>query len=149
MSDNQHPLDVRVSGLRKTYGGLQALGGVTFCIRRGEIFGYLGPNGAGKTTTINLLCGLLGRDAGDVAICGLDVEREPVGVKQQIGVVPEDVIEIEDRENERLTWVKGLQAAFLQCYDQGILPAEHGGIPWAREGRLIDLREYRSYPLQA
>ena len=90
MSDNQHPLDVRVSGLRKSYGGLQALGGVTFCVRRGEIFGYLGPNGAGKTTTINLLCGLLGRDAGNVAICGMDVDREPVGVKQQIGVVPEE-----------------------------------------------------------
>ncbi len=81
---------IRVSGLRKSYGAVPALQGVGFAISRGEIFGYLGPNGAGKTTTIKILCGLLPREGGDVSICGADVAREPVWVKQRIGVVPDD-----------------------------------------------------------
>lgn len=90
MGENEAPLDVRVSGLEKSYGELKALSGVTFSVLRGEIVGYLGPNGAGKTTTINILCGLIDRDGGDVAISGVDVERDPVGVKGHIGVVPEE-----------------------------------------------------------
>jgi len=86
-----HPsLEVRVSGLEKSYGGLKALRGVTFSVRGGEVFGYLGPNGAGKTTTLNILCGLLERDGGEVTVSGLDVRSEPVAVKERIGVVPEE-----------------------------------------------------------
>lgn len=81
---------IRVEGLRKTYGRTLALDEVGFTVRGGEIFGYLGPNGAGKTTTINILCGLLPRDAGHVQVCGADIERDPVAVKEQIGVVPEE-----------------------------------------------------------
>ena len=81
---------IRVRALRKNYGPLHALDDVSFTVRAGELFGYLGPNGAGKTTTINILSGLLRRDAGDVAICGRDVARDPVAVKQRIGVVPEE-----------------------------------------------------------
>ena len=81
---------VRVSGLEKSYGDVKALSGVTFSVSRGEVFAYLGPNGAGKTTTISILCGLVERDAGDVAVSGLDVARDPIGVKQQIGLVPEE-----------------------------------------------------------
>jgi ABC-2 type transport system ATP-binding protein len=81
---------IQVSGLGKHYGGLAALNSVTFSVGRGEVFAYLGPNGAGKTTTINILCGLLRRDAGDVTVCGADVDRDPMSVKQRIGVVPED-----------------------------------------------------------
>jgi len=80
---------VRVTGLAKTYGAVPALRGVSFEVRRGRVFAYLGPNGAGKTTTINILAGLLPRDAGEVAICGLDVSAEPVAVKSRIGVVTE------------------------------------------------------------
>jgi len=63
---------------------------VSFALSRGEAFAYLGPNGAGKTTTINILCGLLRCDAGEVRICGLDIDRDPVAVKGRIGVVPEE-----------------------------------------------------------
>ncbi len=84
------PEIIRVSGLSKAYGPLQALQGVQFSVRRGEILAYLGPNGAGKTTTIKILSGLLRRDAGEVAICGADVARDPVFVKQRIGVVPDE-----------------------------------------------------------
>ena len=78
---------VRVAGLSKSYGQLSALSGVSFDVQTGGVFAYLGPNGAGKTTTINILAGLLPRDAGEVAICGLDVSESPVAVKSRIGVV--------------------------------------------------------------
>jgi len=90
MGEAEGALDVRVSRLEKAYGEVKALAGVTFSVRRGEIFGYLGPNGAGKTTTINILCGLVDRDGGEVAVSGLDVRTDPVGVKERIGVVPEE-----------------------------------------------------------
>jgi ABC-2 type transport system ATP-binding protein len=80
---------IHVQGLQKSFGALQALDRVSFTVRRGEIFGYLGPNGAGKTTTINILCGLLPRDGGQVSIAGMDIAQDPVGVKQRLGVVPD------------------------------------------------------------
>lgn len=80
---------VTVRNLAKRYGALEALGGVSFEAQRGRVFAYLGPNGAGKTTTIKILAGLLPRDAGEVAICGLDVSAKPVAVKSRIGVVTE------------------------------------------------------------
>jgi len=81
---------ITVSGLSKSFGSLQALHEVNFTVPRGEIFAYLGPNGAGKTTTIRILAGLLQRDAGEVSVCGADVAREPVFVKERIGVVPDE-----------------------------------------------------------
>lgn len=81
---------IQVRGLHKTYGKTRALDDVSFTVREGEVFGYLGPNGAGKTTTVNILCGLLNRDAGDVRIFDLDIERDSVVVKGRIGVVPEE-----------------------------------------------------------
>lgn len=80
-------IQVRLSGLSKRYAEVQALDRVSLSVRRGEIFAYLGPNGAGKTTTINILCGLVPRDAGEVAVCGADVAVDPVFVKSRIGVV--------------------------------------------------------------
>ena len=90
VANGEGQIEVQVSGLSKSYGGLKALSEVSFSVRQGEIFAYLGPNGAGKTTTINILCGLLPRDRGDVSVCGMDVDRDPVAVKQRIGVVPEE-----------------------------------------------------------
>jgi|UniRef100_A0A7V6A469 ABC-2 type transport system ATP-binding protein len=81
---------IAVSGLSKSFGSLQALSEVSFSVPRGEIFAYLGPNGAGKTTTIRILAGLLPRDDGEVSICGTDVARDPVVVKERIGVVPDE-----------------------------------------------------------
>lgn len=91
-TDQTAPADfvIEARGLSKRYGSFQALREVSLVVRKGEILAYLGPNGAGKTTTINILSGLLGRDAGRVRVCGLDIAEDPVGVKQQIGVVPEE-----------------------------------------------------------
>jgi len=80
------PLSIEVRGLRKAYGGLEAVRGVDFTVGRGEIFGLLGPNGAGKTTIVECLVGLRDPDAGDLFVCGLDARRQPREVKRRIGV---------------------------------------------------------------
>lgn len=76
---------VRVEGLRKRYGDLEALRGVSFEIMAGEVFGLLGPNGAGKTTTLEILEGLRRPDAGTVAVCGMDPGREQAALKERLG----------------------------------------------------------------
>ncbi len=73
-------------GLVKRYGKLTAVDGVSFAIRRGEIFGMLGPNGAGKTTTLEMLEGLRVPDAGEAHVDGLDVRKRRRAVQQRIGV---------------------------------------------------------------
>ncbi len=85
MSNDGNSAVVRVEGLRKHYGDVEALRGVTFEIKTGEVFGLLGPNGAGKTTTIEILEGLRRPDAGTVSVCGMDPAREPAALKQRIG----------------------------------------------------------------
>jgi ABC-2 type transport system ATP-binding protein len=76
---------VRADGLRKRYGNVEALRGLTFEIKTGEVFGLLGPNGAGKTTTIEILEGLRLPDEGSATVCGLDPSREQAALKQKIG----------------------------------------------------------------
>jgi ABC-2 type transport system ATP-binding protein len=76
---------VQVEGLCKRYDDLEALRGVTFEIKAGEVFGLLGPNGAGKTTTIEILEGLRQPDAGRVTVCGMDPAREPTSLRERIG----------------------------------------------------------------
>ena len=66
---------VKAAGLRKRYGQVEALGGVSFEIRRGEVFGLLGPNGAGKSTTIRMMVGLLRPTSGSVWVGGVDVKH--------------------------------------------------------------------------
>jgi ABC-2 type transport system ATP-binding protein len=77
---------VVVRDLRKSYGTVQAVAGVSFSIEAGEIFGLLGPNGAGKTTTLECLIGLREPDNGHLEVCGFDTVRHAPQVKQKIGV---------------------------------------------------------------
>jgi ABC-2 type transport system ATP-binding protein len=77
--------------LRKAFGDLVAVGGVSFHIGEGETYGLLGPNGAGKTTTISMVCGLLERDAGEVVVAGTPVTTTSTGAKAAIGYVPQDI----------------------------------------------------------
>jgi ABC-2 type transport system ATP-binding protein len=74
-----------VRDLRKNYGAVEAVRGVSFEVREGEILGLLGPNGAGKTTTVECVIGLRDPDSGAIEISGLDARRRPREVKQKIG----------------------------------------------------------------
>jgi ABC-2 type transport system ATP-binding protein len=87
MSTNAAQQAVVVSGLRKSYGEIEAVAGIDFEIARGEVFGLLGPNGAGKTTTVEILEGYRNRDAGEVEVLGEDPERAGGEFREQIGVV--------------------------------------------------------------
>jgi len=78
---------VEITGLRKSYGALEAVRGVDLRVERGEVFALLGPNGAGKTTTVEILEGHRRRDAGDVRVLGHDPERNERALKVRVGIV--------------------------------------------------------------
>jgi len=78
---------IEASNLVKRFGELEAVKGVSFSVKEGEIFGFLGPNGAGKTTTINILCTLLKPTDGQAKVNGYDVVKERSQVRQSIGLV--------------------------------------------------------------
>ena len=77
---------VSVRDLRKQYGQIEAVAGVSFDVQHGEVFALLGPNGAGKTTTVEILEGLRTADGGSATVAGVDVTKDPAGVKSRIGV---------------------------------------------------------------
>jgi ABC-2 type transport system ATP-binding protein len=80
---------IRVEGLAKRYGTFTAVDGISFEVRRGEVFGILGPNGAGKTTTLEMIEGLRVPTQGTAVINGIDVVQRPLDVKAIIGVQPQ------------------------------------------------------------
>jgi ABC-2 type transport system ATP-binding protein len=86
------PSAIRIHDVRKRYGALQALDGVTLDIERGEIFGLLGPNGAGKTTLISIVAGLARADSGVVEVMGADVVKEYRTARRMLGVVPQELV---------------------------------------------------------
>ena len=81
---------IELKNLSKSYGAKLAVNDISLSIGPGEIFGLLGPNGAGKTTTLKMLAGILQPGAGSRAICGFDVERDPLRAKQCLGFIPDD-----------------------------------------------------------
>ena len=96
------PAILEVQNLSKKYGDFTAVKGISFNIQEGEIFSLLGPNGAGKTTTISMLSTLYDPTGGDATIGGHSIKKEPMAVRQVIGVVPQDLALYEDltaREN--------------------------------------------------
>jgi ABC-2 type transport system ATP-binding protein len=96
------PPILEVNTLVKRYAELTAVNGISFDIQQGEIFSLLGPNGAGKTTTISVLSTLYLPTSGDARIGGFSVTKEPMKVREVIGVVPQDLALYEDltaREN--------------------------------------------------
>ncbi|WP_020655837.1 ABC transporter ATP-binding protein [Massilia niastensis] len=76
---------IEVHDVRKQFGAVQALGGVSFTARDGQITALLGPNGAGKTTLLRTLVGLLKRDHGSISVGGVDPEKDPMEVRRNIG----------------------------------------------------------------
>ena len=87
MTEGAEDYVIVAEGLRKSYGGFEALRGVSFRVRRGEVFGLLGPNGAGKTTTVGILVTLVKPSGGRAVVAGHNVVQEPWEVRKRIGVV--------------------------------------------------------------
>lgn len=93
---------IQVNDLQKGFGDIQAVGGIEFEVKAGEIFSLLGPNGAGKTTTISIISCLLRPDGGDVQVLDTSILDDPQAVKAFLGVVPQEIALYEDlsaREN--------------------------------------------------
>jgi ABC-2 type transport system ATP-binding protein len=112
------PAALAVRDLRKRYGAIEAVAGVSFDIASGEIFGLLGPNGAGKTTTLECILGLRQPDAGRVVIGGLDAAREPRRVKQRVGAVLQTMA-LQDHVTPREAL-----ALFASFYEQRLAPEQ-------------------------
>ena len=122
---------IEVRDLRKHYGETHAVDGVSFEVRRGEVFGLLGPNGAGKTTTVEILEGLRTPDSGAVTVLGIEVADKADALKQRIGVALQTAALY-----PRLTVTEVLEL-FASFYER----APHS----ARElVRLLDLEEKRN-----
>ncbi len=93
---------IEVENLKKSYNSLEAVKGISFEVKEGEIFGLLGPNGAGKTTTINMIAGLLRPDEGSVLIQDYNLWESPRAAKRLLGLVPQELALYEEfnaREN--------------------------------------------------
>jgi ABC-2 type transport system ATP-binding protein len=125
---------IRLTRLTKRYGSFTAVDEMELEVQRGELFGFLGPNGAGKTTTLRMIAGILRPSGGTVEIGGIDVQRDPVGAKMQLGFIPDRPFIYEKLTGaEFLRFVAGL-------YEQKGEDVEHR----ARELlALFDLEEWR------
>ena len=78
---------IEIKDLNKSFGDVKAVKGISFEVRKGELFAFLGVNGAGKSTTINIICGQLAADGGSVIINGKDIHKDADAVKRRLGVV--------------------------------------------------------------
>jgi ABC-2 type transport system ATP-binding protein len=123
---------VETSQLRRLFGDFVAVDGIDLNVPRGSFYGFLGPNGAGKSTTIKCLTGLLAPSSGSLRILGLDPRTDPVEVKRQVGVVPEDLALF-----ERLSGRETL--GFI-----GRVHALDAGVTAKRTGELLELMDLTS-----
>ena len=78
---------IKIEGLKKSFGEVRAVDGISFEVREGELFAFLGVNGAGKSTTINIMCGQLAKDSGTVEIDGHSLDTDHASIKGSLGVV--------------------------------------------------------------
>ena len=134
MSENA----IEVRELAKAFGEVTAVGGISFEVKRGEVFGLLGPNGAGKSTAISIISGLLQPDSGDALVMGHSVLKESMAARQNLGVVPQEVALYNDmsaREN-LLFWGRmyGLSGSELSHRVDEMLAAV--GLVGRQKGRI-------------
>src|SRR6516165_4002611 len=84
------PTAIVAEHLVRRFGSVTAVDDVSFRVEKGEIFGFLGPNGSGKTTVIKMLTGLLPLTAGEATVYGIDVRKDPEGVRENIGYMSQN-----------------------------------------------------------
>lgn len=102
---------LEITNLVKNYGTKNAVDDISFSIKKGEIVGFLGPNGAGKSTTMNIITGYLSATSGTVTVGGKDIFKDPMGVKKQIGFLPEQPpLYVDMTVNEYLSFVYDLKS---------------------------------------
>jgi len=128
---------IEVENLRKRFNGVEVLKGISFRVRRGEIFGFLGPNGAGKTTTMRILTGIIKPDAGKAIVNGCDVAKESLEVKKFIGVLPE----VSNAYPDLTAWQNLMLIARL--YGMKKSEAEERGRRLLREFGIYERRDFR------
>jgi ABC-2 type transport system ATP-binding protein len=133
-TSSQNAALISVRDLHRAYGGVEAVRGVSFEVRRGEVFGLLGPNGAGKTTILETIEGLRPVQRGQVVVNGLDVARDPARVGRMIGVQLQ-----ESAFFDRLS-IEELLRLFADLYEQ---PAEPGKLL-----ELVGLTRQRGMPVR-
>ncbi len=92
---------IKVNRLEKSYGAKKVVQGISFEVEKGEILCFLGPNGAGKSTTINILCGILDYEEGEIKYKGKDVKKHLREFKRHMGVVPQELAIYEDLSAEQ------------------------------------------------
>jgi len=109
---------LEVNNLKKSFGNLKAVDGISFKIKAGTVFGMLGPNGAGKSTTIEILTGLQNRDQGEIDILGLNLEKDKDLLKEKLGVQLQS-----PALYEKLT-VKEMAELFASFYNNPLSVAE-------------------------
>ena len=80
---------LKVENLKKSFGSFEAVKGISFEVKKGEVLGFLGPNGAGKSTTMRMITGFIPPTSGTAEICGHDIIKDPVGAKSELGYLPE------------------------------------------------------------
>src|SRR5687768_4693162 len=113
---------ITTTNLTRSFGAVPAVAGLTISVPAGRIYGLVGPDGAGKTTTLRLLCGALVPDGGQATVMGIDVARDPEGVRRRIGYMPQRFSlygDLSVRENMRF---------FADVY----------GVPRAEQGALME-----------
>ena len=81
---------IEAQDLKKKFGDINAVDGITFAVNKGEMFGFLGPNGAGKTSTMKIIACVSPRTSGTIRVFGLDPDTSPAEIKQRLGVVPQE-----------------------------------------------------------
>lgn len=81
---------LEVRNLKKHFGHIEAVKGISFTVEKGEVLGFLGPNGAGKSTTMRMITGFLPPTSGTAVVCGHDVQKDPVAAKRAMGYLPEN-----------------------------------------------------------
>ncbi len=82
-------MSIEVNRLTKIFGEQKAVNEISFSVAKGQIAGFLGPNGAGKSTTMKIITGYLQQNNGTASVCGINVNEQPIEVKNKIGYLPE------------------------------------------------------------